>query len=549
MADRSERRVVINALRGHKAQHDVVPNSLVRAAAARLDLSTKQVRRLIRDGVSESPPAFKITDEHLHLYYATGANGAKAVRDAALHRIQIPVGERQFRRALSNGQVDQALVRGAKEGYAGVISAAGYAKKYVPHKAHTYASDASPMCLMVRESKNGPVVDLWETSTIDECTRFALAVSTTIGPPDLSVVVANFAAAVGGYEADDGTYLGGKPDFVLTDNGGEFKGMAVTSGLVRVGVIQYVDRDSLTEASATTTPNVDLATGELLNGEPEPGAVLAPVGDGAPVKKIFTNVESPWEDGRVERYHQTGQRDFSQDLPGFVNPRWSTFRQLKQREYWKANPDQLLLKEQVDVMFRRFHMAYNFERIHSSLHGRTPFQAWVADPHVPERPDAEALRLAMLSETDRVVTKGHVKFDHHEYYAPELNAHNGQRVEVRYLPGRLETVEIMLYGRHVGTAVREDHLTAELGALIRNKRDKQVETHLAHSAAADRLKHARVTRELLEQGYSEADLPAAPPPSPVETQIPRRPQAPKPTDADQTALQDLIDTFEEEEYL
>ena len=546
MADRYERRVVIGALQRHRDQHGVVPNTLVAAAAQRLDLSTKQIRRLVRHGVKDRPPPFRITDEHLDLYYATGANSAKAVRDAPEHHITIPVGERQFRRALKDGSVDQALVRGAKEGYAGVVSAVGYAKKYVPHKAHTYASDASTMCLMVRESKDGPAVDLWETSTLDESTRFALAVSTTIGPPDVAVVIANFAAAVGGYEADDGTFLGGKPKFVLTDNGSEFKATAVTSGLVRAGAVRYIDRDSLTEATSPHS-RVDVNTGEIIEEGSSPP--IGVIGDGEPIQRKFTQVEGPWGNGREERLHQTFQRDFSQDLPGYVNPRWSTFMQLKQREYWKANLDQLLLKEQVDMLFRRFHMAYNFERPHSALNGRTPFQAWVDDSHVPERPDPEALRLAMLSEKNRVVFKGHVKFANHEYYDAELNHHDGQRVEVRYLPGRPQKVDVMLYGRYLTTAVRDDYLTAPLGASISNRRDKQMETHLGHSAAAERLKHARVSRELLKQGYAEADLPAAPPPTPVETQKPDSPRRPKPTNADQAVLQNLIDNFEEEEYL
>jgi transposase InsO family protein len=75
----------------------------------------------------------------------------------------------------------------------------------------------------VRDDKGGEVIDLWGTPVIDECTRFVIAQNVTNGAPDTQASVAVLAAAIQGYQADNGMWIGGMPERVLSDNGPEYK--------------------------------------------------------------------------------------------------------------------------------------------------------------------------------------------------------------------------------------------------------------------------------------------------------------------------------------
>lgn len=550
MVTHEERVIVISALRRYQDQHSVVPNCLVRPAADRLRLTPRQVRRLIKSGVAQGRRAFVPNEDQISLYYATAANAAKAVRDAHAYDIAMPVRERQFRRGLTH--VDQALVAGAKQGYHGVVTSVGYGRKRALFKGHTYSSDASPVGVLVRQSETGPVVDVWEENVIDESTRFALAFSTFIGQPDMAVTIATLAAAVQGYEADDGTFLGGKPDFLLTDNGAEFKGAAVTSGLLRVGVKRFIEvpatdgpaPDGPTQPAEDAAPGmvVDTVTGEVFDADdPQVLEAHPPVMNDSPIKRLFTDPYSPWSNGTEERFHQTFQRDFASEKPGWVDPKWPVFKQLERRKHWKANPHLLLTKEQLDALISAWIMKYNFEHPHRSLDGQTPFEAWKADTRELERVDEATLRLAMLSEDRRyVVDRGRIRFDKHVYYSPALGAYKGQQVEVRYLPARKATIEVFLFGRHVTTATREDYLGDAHQSAIKQSRVNQIETHLAHTASAERLKTARARKELQRLGFTDDQLPTLPEPHPVTSAARRSTDVPHAKDGEAESLRALL---------
>lgn len=516
MATREERRVIIGVLQKVKRDKDKVPNALVRAAADRLGLSTTHIRRLIKHGVGEGRSPFTPTKQHLDVLYAAHGNVTKAFRLCQELDIPVGVGERQFRRGFKD-HADQALVEGSKFGWSGIVSTRCYMPKYVPHKGHTYAIDSSPINVLVLDKPNGKVIDLWETSVICEATRFALVVSTTNGAPDTEVTVANLAAAVTGYEADDGTPLGGIPDHVLSDNGSELKGYAVTAGLIRVGVKMALNGDDST---------------------------------GNPIKRQFTNPESAWENGRVERFHQTLQRDFSADLPGYVDPDLSEFDRLARRDYWKANPALLLTRDQLDALLSRWVMKYNYEHKHRALDGATPFDAWKADDRVLDKPDPEVVRLAMLSEGDRVVDKGSIAAFSTTYYDDALGAYNGRSVQIRYLPSRLHELDVFYRGHHVCTATRKDHITDIHRGKNKTAREKQTVAHLAHSANGERLKTERARKELVELGFAEDQLPNLPGLAPSEREAARKKRPPIATEAEQAALAALIpDTTIDEEFI
>lgn len=511
-----ERVVVIGALQRVKRERDTVPNSLVRAAADRLHLTPEQIRRLIKNGPGTPRGSFVPTEKHIDALYAAHGVITKAYQICLEEGIEVGVGERQFRRGFKE-RVDQAIVAGAKLGWSGVVSRRAFGPKYVPHKGHTYAIDSSPTCVLVLHKPGGKVIDLYETSVIDEATRFALVVATTDGAPDTVVTIAALAAAVGGYDADDGTPLGGIPEHVLSDNGSELKGHAVTSGLIRYGLRMPLNDDEV---------------------------------DGGLTKRQFTNPDSPWENGRAERFHKTFQRGFCLDLPGYVDPELPEFQRLERRDYWKANPHLLLTRDQFDALLARWVIKYNFEKPHASLNNKTPFAAWVDDPRVLSKPDPEALRLAMLNDGTRVVDKGSIKAFSHIYYGADLGGHDGRTVEIRYLPGRLEHIHVFYRGRFIGLATREDHITDKHRGQIKQHREKQTVAHLAHSANGERLKTERARKQLTELGFAEEELPGMPPPAPAEREAERKERPRVATDAERAALAALVSsTTDDEEFI
>jgi transposase InsO family protein len=525
MASREEQRLVIGALQRYRDEHDEVPNGLVRAAAEALELTPRHVRRLIIEGIGPGRTTFKPTAAHIDVLYSANGNVAKTAELCQKQGLPLPVGERQLRRCF--GTIDQALVAGARQGWAGLVSSRGYSAKYVPHRAHTYCSDSSPMNLLVLDKPGGRPIDLFETHVLDEFSRLALVVATTDGFPDTNVIVAVLGAAVAGYETDDGSFIGGIPDRVLSDNGAEYKSKAVTAGLVRVGFTR-----KLTEAEERAS-GLDELPEELDAG----------------IKKSYTNPESGFENGISESFHITFQEGFCGGLPGFVNPRWPVWQRLKQRAYWKDHPELLLTREQADMLLQRWVMDYNFKRKHSGIGGRTPYDAWQADDHPLRRPDPAAVALAMMNDITAVVDRGRIKALSSQYYAPELGEFQGRTVEVRYLPGRLHSVKIFINGHYVCDAVRRDHLTNKDSARIKEKRRKQTEAHLSHSAAGERLKAERTRRELIEKGYAEEDLPALPEPAPIEKAVEERDkrEAQKrrgkaPTEDERAALEALLAT-------
>ena len=549
MSTREERRTIIGVLQRYQTEHNEVPNGLVRAAAEALDITDRHVRRLIKQGVGDGRRKFAPTAVHLDILYSANGNVAKAARLCEKDGVSLPVGTRHLRRCFD--LVDQSLVAGARQGWVGLVGARGYSAKCAPHRAHTYATDSSPMNLLVLDKCDGKVIDLHETHVIDEATRFALVLATTDGAPDTSTTVAVLGAAVAGYRTDDGTFVGGVPERVLSDNGAEYKGKAVTSGLVRLGFLRKISTPEAKASGLDDTTDTDDGTDD---SQPDHGVDGHEFGPSA--KKTFTNPESGFENGISESFHITFQEGFSADLPGFVNPRWPKFQQLKQRDYWKANAHLLLTREQVDMLLQNWLMRYNFEHSHSGIGGQTPFEAWRNDEHPLHEVDPNATALAMLNDVTAVVDRGRIKALRSQYYAPELAEFHGRTVEVRYLPGRLETVMVFVNGHKVCEAVRRDHLTANDSARIKDKRTKQTEAHLAHTAAGERLKAERARRELLDKGFTEDELPSLSAPAPIEQAAAKRTErqaAKQPrktaTPSEREALAALLAAHPDEEYL
>lgn len=478
------KRVVITAMQRASEAEGGLSNARVRAAAEMLECTPTHVRRLVRTGVNDLITCLTPTEEHIDMLFATHGNCAKAAREIAKRnklpisaKTKKPVSERTMRRALEE-HTDAPILAAARGGWAGFRTAAAYGTKYAPHKGHTYATDSTPFDVLVVDENTGEAIDLWGTPVIDEATRFVISVNTTNGSPDTQTSVAALAAAVEGYEAKNGVWIGGMPDRVLSDNGSEYKTSAVAAGLVRLGFTLVVG-----------------------DGEKPVEEFIGSV------RAQYTRPGQPWTNGIVERWHRLTHVEFCSSLPGYVDPGLDTFERLERRKYWQDNPQYLLTRPQFEALLHDWVMTYNYERVHSSLGSQTPFEAWCADLHVLAKPDPESVRLAMLTEGTRVVDKGSIKAFTKKYHSAALKHLHGRTVEIRYLPGRTESIEVFHNGIHVGTATRSDLLTIEELGQITKGRDKQTQTVLAHMAAGERLKTVDVNKRLVEKGFRKDDLP------------------------------------------
>ncbi len=536
MTTLERKRVVITAMQRASAAEGSVSNPQVFAAAEVLDCTPRHIRRLIATGVSDPVTTARPTTEQIDILFSTHGNCAKAAREIAKRNLlplsqktKRPVSERTMRRALEE-QVDAALLAAAREGWAGFRGATCYGSKYAPYKGHTYATDSTPFDVLVRDDKTGEVLDLWGTPVIDECTRFVIAENVTNGAPDTQTSVAVLAAAVQGYEADNGVWIGGLPERVLSDNGAEYKTSAVAAGLVRIGFV--------------------LVAGE---GDDEPNEEFL-----GTVRSQTTPPGQPWKNGVVERYHRTSHMEFCSGLPGYVPTKLETFERLEKRAYWQAHPSLLLTRNQFTALLHDWLMEYNYQRHHSSLDGATPFEAWCLDRHILPKPDPEAVRLAMLCDANpHTVTQGKIKALSNEYYSETLAAFHGRSVEVRYLPGRTESVEIFHNGNHIATAIRRDLLTSEDLGRITTTRDKQTETVLAHMSGGEKYKTTNVNARLLELKFRADDLPEIPdnPPPPErprtrsnDSKNGRRSTTNPPVTAEsREALRNLVDRYTPDE--
>jgi transposase InsO family protein len=461
---REGRRVVITRLRTKRDRGEPLARAEVERAADQLGVTPRHIRRLINQDMAEPKKAWKPNSDHWDAYYAAHGIATKALAYCRARGIPVPVKQRQFQRGFAE-HADQGLRAGAGGGWSGVVSRQGYLPRQVPHKCFAYSADHTKPPILIRpDDEHDEPYWLWESTLIDEATRFELVVYTSDGAPDTALTVGLLGAGVEGYHADDGTFIGGKPLHVLSDNGSDLRTFPATAGLVILGV-----------------------------------------------KRQFSGVEKPWQNGRVERKHKTVQRDWCADQPGYINPDLPLRDKDKWLAYWRAHPNELPTREQYDALRHAEHMRYNFKRVHSEL-GMTPFEAWCADPYEPERAEPEELRLAMLASTSRTVDHGRVRIFSDSYYSDNgaLGNYGGLPVQVRYLPGRYEYVEVFYRGEHVCRAWRKENLPAgAVAALTENRTHKRTE-FLAHTNAGLKIRAEAARKKLDEAGFADDDLPAMP---------------------------------------
>lgn len=249
----------------------------------------------------------------------------------------------------------------------------------------------------------------WLMVAIDRGTRAVPAWLVVPGRPTAVDARTLLALTIRGFACPDGTVIGGVPQHVLGDNGGEFRGQAFLTAV---------------ESSGCTSLPIP--------------------------------AETPHLKGGVERFGQHVEQRLIDHLPGAAHgPRLRGGAQP-----WRDVP--LLTLAELTTQVDRFFADYNTTHQHSGLGGATPLQAWLADQTpVTTLADAQVLRDLLPRET-RTVTKKGVELDNKQYLAPALAAWVGKLVQVGWLPRHTNTVEVLtLDGEHVCTAQNCDQLNED----------------------------------------------------------------------------------------
>jgi putative transposase len=139
---------------------------------------------------------------------------------------------------------------------------------------------------------------------------------------------------------------------------------------------------------------------------------------------------------------------------------------------------------------------WNTEHEMEVLEGRTPLQAWLADPTPISAVPAGDLRLLMLEDDGRartIATKG-VKWGSRWYVGTSwMTGQVGRAVRLRYMPHHQHEIEVFdaNTGEHLGPATLSDQASSEQIAQLRRARAASSRRLRADLNAAERVRRTR----------------------------------------------------------
>jgi putative transposase len=145
-------------------------------------------------------------------------------------------------------------------------------------------------------------------------------------------------------------------------------------------------------------------------------------------------------------------------------------------------------------IFRDWVNFYNTEHVHGELSGRTPAQAWIADPTPLIDIPAEQLRHLLLASDPRTIGPHGIRFRNLVWVDPGglLRERRGQRVLIRYMPYDDREIHVYLDGQFLATCQPRDALTPEQEEQFYAAARAQEKQAAAQRAAARRRGHRRL---------------------------------------------------------
>ncbi|WSY37157.1 Mu transposase C-terminal domain-containing protein (plasmid) [Embleya sp. NBC_00888] len=296
----------------------------------------------------------------------------------------------------------------------------------------------------------GELATPWVTWFIDCATKVVTGVAVTAHAPSRDAVLASLRIAI----TRGGPFgpMGGLPGRIRVDRGKEFLCATVTAAM---------------------------------------GAFAVPVTD--------LPAYSPHLKGTIEALNDAVEEMFLVSLPRYTGRQRLTGGRL-------ADPDAPPLTYEAFVgLLLDWVTWWNTEHRPAALNGKTPVQAWQADPTPLADVPAGQMATFALEDDGRTytITTNGVRRRRRDYLAPWMNGRTGTKVSVRHLPHHDDTIEVfdVVTGRYLGPAF--------LAAAASREQIRSVQA--ARTAAARRLKADLKAAEKLRRRRFEASTVAAPP--------------------------------------
>ena len=404
------------------------PTWAVEATATKLGVSIRSVWSWLADGVPEptADALDKATEREIMLALAA-AHGRrktawKAMTAEGLYSKSYP----QFVRDIEKlSPIQQAAVT---EGVKAALAKGLYLKGTSTGRLDRVLFDHTEADIRLQRTYAGKLEMFrpWVTFLLDAHTRVILSWIVTEGDgvrgdPGTESLVALLGGAMHGFEAGDGTFVGGIPAVVQFDNAKAHLAEAMVNGYLELGIATHAIKPA-----------------------------------------------SPWENGRVERLMRTFNEDLLVTLPGYTKALSDRYA----HEPWTA--DQCMGIREFTVRLQEWVDQYNFERQHSELK-MTPFEAWREDPTPITRVEDDLVRHGFLAEeSGRKVSKNGVRFENVDYVDPVLGTKVGKKVTIRYLPNDRSFIDVYLNGEFLCTAVPHSRLSQDKRQQIVRQRNSQI---------------------------------------------------------------------------
>ncbi|MFF4355023.1 Mu transposase C-terminal domain-containing protein [Streptomyces sp. NPDC001530] len=137
---------------------------------------------------------------------------------------------------------------------------------------------------------------------------------------------------------------------------------------------------------------------------------------------------------------------------------------------------------------------WNTEHHPAALDGRTPLEAWQADPTpLTDIPSADLWSFTLDDDgRPRTITTHGVRFKNRDYIADWMTGQAGREVTVRFMPHHTHEIEVCdPHGHHLGTAYLADQATPEQLDALRRARAQRARRLRAEAKAAEQLRRTR----------------------------------------------------------
>ncbi|MCX5318057.1 Mu transposase C-terminal domain-containing protein [Streptomyces sp. NBC_00154] len=319
-----------------------------------------------------------------------------------------------------------------------------FGKRAASWRNHVWETDHVQAPLLV--DADGDLVRPWVTWFIDTATKVITGIAVTPGVPSRASVLVALRAAV--LREDPYGPAGGTPEQVRVDRGKDFLSRTVTTAFGTMGVT-VKDLPAYSPHLKGTVENLNRAVDRMLFAA-LPGYTLT-----------STKPRSGRRSKAAGRKPETSGAMSFQDFTAEV---------LAWTHWW------------------------NTEHRPQALSGRTPLEAWQADPTpVTDVPAADLWTFTLEDDgRPRRLTSHGVRWRGRTYIAPWMTGQAGRTVTVRYMPHHNHEIDICdASGRYLGPAHLADAATLEQLQALRTARAERARRLRAEVKAAEMLRRQR----------------------------------------------------------